>query len=56
MRNWKRPNTETGPSLQVMMEAASQRFLTRVGFKPMWHILSKWSSTLRRPRASVDKS
>jgi len=38
---WKKTTT-AGPSVEVTMKAASQRFSTRASFNPIWHILSKW--------------
>jgi len=57
MRSWNKPNPLARPRLQVMVEASSQRFSTRTGFKPIWQIFlnqqqlkraqCKWRQSLR---------
>jgi len=36
------------PSVHVTMKAASQHFLPRASFKPIWSTLSKWVPHLQR--------
>ena len=54
-RDWKKSTPTARPSLQVVVEAASQRCSTRADFKPVWQILSKCVAHLKRTPTSGDR-